>query len=168
MQITMTTETFKQQVLPLKNMFFRFALSIVKSVEVAEDITQDVLVKIWEKGDNIKNFKAWGMRLTKNLSLDKLKSAQAKVVSISDKMQMLAAVPSPFENSSFANTNSHVLKALNDLPELQRLAWHLREIEGHSYQYIAASLQISVEQVKVYLHRGRKSMRQKLKPILQK
>jgi len=167
MQLTMTTENFKQQVLPLKNMFFRFALSIVKSVEVAEDVTQDVLVKIWEKGDNIENFKAWGMKMTRNLSLDKLKSAQAKVVSISDSMQVLAAVPSPFENSSFVNTNEHVFNALGSLPEMQRFCWQMREIEGHSYQYIADSLNLTIEQVKVYLHRARKGMREQLKPILQ-
>ena len=51
-------------------------------------------------------------------------------------------------------------KFLIPLPEIQRDVFHLRDVEGKSYQEIAEALQLSEEQVKVYLFRARQKIRQ--------
>lgn len=158
----MTNETFKYQVLPLKQMYFRFAYSLVKSAEVAEDIVQDVLLKIWQKADEIDNFKAYGMRLTRNLSLDKLKAANAQVVGIADGFNMATAMPNPLENTIGENISVLIEEALENLNEQQRICWQLREVEAFSYQEIAAHTQLTMEQVKVNIFRARKSLQKQL------
>ncbi len=161
----MTAEEFKYQILPLKQMFFRFALSIVKSAEVAEDIVQDVLLKMWQKADEVENHKAWGMRLIRNLSLDKLKASQAKVVGIADGFSMETSMPSPLDNTIGKNISSLLQKALDNLNEQQRMCWQLREIESYSYQEIADTCNLTLDQVRVNIFRARKSLQQQLQVL---
>ena len=57
---------------------------------------------------------------------------------------------------------NRVKMMMQQLPEKQRLVMHLRDIEELSYDEIAESLGISLDQVKVNLHRARKSIREKM------
>ena len=78
--------------LPLKNKLFRFALKMVHNVAEAEDIVQEVMIKIWDQRDSmseIKNIEAWCVRLTKNLTFDKLKSKHSKVQSFATHVEQL-------------------------------------------------------------------------------
>jgi len=158
----MTRTVFIQEVLPLKQLFFRFAFSLVKSVQVAEDITQEVLIKIWQKGDDIENLKAWGMRLTRNLSLDKLKAGSAKVIGLVSVMEVKQTSPDPYQQSALNNSIEQIKIALKDLPEQQQLIWQLREIDGLTYDEIAITLAVNVNVIKVNLHRARKTLLSKL------
>jgi RNA polymerase sigma-70 factor (ECF subfamily) len=60
------------------------------------------------------------------------------------------------------DTLSHVRKILEALPDNQRMVIELRDIEEYTYQEIADETDLTLEQVKVLIHRGRKAMRQKL------
>ncbi len=63
----------------LKIPVYTIAYRIVGSTQIAEDITQDVFVKLFSTppGDNIKNPRAWIFKVTRNLSIDYLKKAKA-------------------------------------------------------------------------------------------
>ena len=77
----MNLEAFQNRVLPAKNKLFRFANRMLASEEEAKDVVQEVLIKVWngrEQMDQVQNWEAWCMRLTKNLSLDYLRSRQRK------------------------------------------------------------------------------------------
>ena len=54
-----------------------------------------------------------------------------------------------------------VRKLVDSLPEKQRSCIQLRDFEGKSYKEIAAAMQISEDQVKVSIHRGRQTLREK-------
>jgi len=154
----MTKSAFIEEVLPLKPIFFRFAYSLVKSIEVAEDVTQDVLIKIWQSSEKIENLKAWGMRLTRNGCLDKLKASSAKVVDLVNSMETPQNNLDPYEQSALNQSVELIKKAAQNLPEQQQLIWQLREIETCSYQEIADLLSITIDTVKVNLHRARKTL----------
>ena len=65
----MNREMFETRVLPTKNKLFRFALGLLGSREDAQDVVQEVLVKVWngrEQMGAIENMEAWCMRITKN------------------------------------------------------------------------------------------------------
>jgi RNA polymerase sigma-70 factor (ECF subfamily) len=77
----MNSDIFNQSVLPLKDKLYRLALSIVRNRTEAEDIVQDVFLKIWSKQDEwelIDNMEAYCYRSIKNLSLDRLESMAAR------------------------------------------------------------------------------------------
>merc|ERR1711916_76 len=67
-------------VMPFKDKLYRMAKRLLVSKEEAEDATQEVLLKLWNKSDKMGNYKsveAFAMTMTKNFCLDRLKSKQA-------------------------------------------------------------------------------------------
>jgi RNA polymerase sigma-70 factor (ECF subfamily) len=56
---------------------------------------------------------------------------------------------------------------MQELPEKQRMVMHLRDIEEQSYEEIAETLQISLDQVKVNLHRARKTIREQMMRLVE-
>lgn len=68
------------------------------------------------------------------------------------------------ESNSLESEESHrlIFDLVNKLPEKQREIFHLREIEEMSYEEISIHMEISLDQVKVNLHRARKTLREKL------
>ncbi len=110
----------------------------------------------------VKNVEAWCMRMTKNLSIDKLRSKHKKVAQLSDAIIIKEKTANPHQATEMNDTISQVEKLMEALPEKQRMVMQLRDIEGMQYQEIADILQISMEQVKVNLFRARKQIRTQL------
>lgn len=72
----MELEDFKIKVIPLKGKLFRFAKRLMNSREEAEDIVQEVFIRLWnrrEKLDEYRSIEALAMVTTRNLCLDKIK-----------------------------------------------------------------------------------------------
>ena len=51
--LIMDVTDFKEEVLPLKNKLYRFALTIVKDDDLAKDVVQECLIKVWEKREEV-------------------------------------------------------------------------------------------------------------------
>src|SRR5687768_12844220 len=77
----MNLEAFQNRVLPVKNKLFRFALKFLGSEEEAKDVVQEVFIRVWNNREQmvqIQNMEAWCMRITRNLSLDRIRSLNKK------------------------------------------------------------------------------------------
>lgn len=156
---------FQNTILPIKNKLFRFALRIVGNPMEAEDVVQEVFIKVWKNKNNlteINNLEAWCMSVTRNLSIDKVRSKFRRETEMPEGVDWKDEGISPHKNAELSDTISRVKKLMEDLPESQRQVMELRDIEELSYQEIAEALDLSMEQVKVYLHRARKTIRQQL------
>ena len=165
----MNLETFQNQVFPVKNKLFRFAFRLLGSSEEARDVVQDVFIKIWVGRDQlaeIQNMEAWCMRMTKNLSLDRLRQQQRRPTdSIEKGFHVQHSALSPLENAEMSENMKRIGDLMAALPEKQRQVMHLRDIEGYSYSEIVEILEIDMSQVKVNLFRARNSVREKLLKI---
>ena len=160
----MSQDFFTETVLPIKNKLYRFALSITANNVEAEDVVQEVLVKIWQKKqdwDKVSNMEAWAMRMTRNLSIDKLRSKHKKVVEL-DISYNGSDNHTPEKIVQSKDTFDHIKKLMAELPAKQRAAMQLRDIEGLSYKEISEALEIPLSQVKIYLFRARTAIRKKL------
>ena len=76
----MNQNEFVQLIAPFKDKVFRLAKRLLISTEEAEDATQEVLVKLWSKNENLDHYnsvEAFAMTMTKNYCLDQLKSKRA-------------------------------------------------------------------------------------------
>ena len=163
----MTWDLFHNQVFPIRHKLYRFALRITGSVHEAEDVVQEVLEKVWktatEQVGNIQNWEAWCMTLTRNRSLDKTRSQTlrraAPLEGVAERSSDIATPAQATERNDLVN---RVKMMMQQLPEKQRLVMHLRDIEELSYDEISESLGISLDQVKVNLHRARKIIREKI------
>ena len=104
----MNLETFQNQVFPVKNKLFRFAFRLLGSSEEAKDVVQEVFIKVWngrEQLAEIENVEAWCMRITKNLSLDRLRQQQRRPTDSIDKgLHVLNETLSPHENTEISES----------------------------------------------------------------
>ena len=157
--------SFRNDILPLKNVLYRLALRITLQHEDAEDIVQDTLMKVWNKRDDwdqIDNIEAYALTITRHLALDKLKRADSRITSIdATEVSESAQVNNPYNRIIDSDRLQLVKKLMDELPEKQRSCMQLRDFEGKTYREIAAIMSISEEQVKVNIFRARQTIKQK-------
>ena len=167
----MNLETFQNRVYPVKNKLFRFAFRLLGSSEEAKDVVQEVLIKVWngrEQLGEIQNMEAWCMRVTKNLSLDRLRQQQRRPTDPIEKgLHVQQKTLSPHDSVETSENMKRIGELMAVLPEKQRHVMHLRDVEGYSYQEICEILEIDMSQVKVNLFRARNAVREKLLKINQ-
>lgn len=161
---------FNGKIFPLRDKLFRFALRITGSQRDAEDVVQDVFEKIWrapaEQNESVLNWEAWCMTLTRNRSLDRLKILTTRRTSpIEYASGIINVEHGPEQLVISKDTVALVQRLIQQLPEKQRLVMHLRDVENFSYEEIAETLEISLDQVKTNLHRARKTIRTELENI---
>ena len=158
----MDIKDFKSTVLPLKNKLYRFALRLVQDVAEAEDIVQEVFIKVWNKRAelvHVKNLEAWCMRLTKNQAIDKLRSKHKRTEDLETTYNLSTAESSPYETAATKDSLEKVRRFIAELPARQTEVIQLRDIEGFSYQEISDALDLSMAQVKTTLFRARKQIK---------
>ncbi len=161
----MSLQEFQTNILPIKNKLYRFALRIVEHAAEAEDVVQEVFIKFWnhcQNFDGIANPEAWLITATKNHSIDKLRSRHKRLEPMKSGFDLHDHAASPFQLVAENDTFAQVKNLMTRLPEKQQHIMHLRDIEGLSYQEIAETLELPLEQVKVYLFRARKAVREGL------
>jgi RNA polymerase sigma-70 factor (ECF subfamily) len=163
---TMNIEVFENRVLPTKNKLFRFAFRLLGSSEEAKDVVQEVMIKVWngrEQMAGIDNMEAWCMRITKNLSLDRLRSKQRRATDpMQEGFEVRQESMTPYEKTEIHESMQRVNELIEALPEKQRQVMHLRDIEGYSYNEICEILELDMSQVKVNLFRARNFVRERL------
>ena len=167
---------FEKIVEQFKDWIFNFALYYSGNRPDAEDITQEVFIKAWQNLDKIqkKMTKAWLMRVAHNLCIDyaRRRKSSAKVLQFTD-MDFLdyktvtATTSSNPENEVMSNELTEQLyRALQALPEQLRSVLMMREINDMKYADISKALEIPLNSVKVYIHRGRAELRKSISPLL--
>lgn len=165
----MVLEEFKHSVLPVKNKLYRFALRFLGSEDEAKDVVQEVLIKAWDRREDLKlyhSIEAWCMRLTRNLSLNKLKSGHySRTQVLEDHDGHVNTGENPHANTETNDVMANIQRLLKRLPEKQRQVLELRDIEGYSYQEISEILGIDLNQVKVNLFRARQTLKKQLLSI---
>jgi RNA polymerase sigma-70 factor (ECF subfamily) len=156
--------SFRNDVLPLKDVLYRLALRITLSHEEAQDIVQDTLIKVWNKRDDwqsLDNIEAYSMTICRNLALDALKKKGNNNESLEqEQIDTPDRTSNPHELMIQKDRIEMVRKLVNQLPEKQRSCMQLRDFEGKAYKDIAQILGITEEQVKVNIFRARQTIKQ--------
>lgn len=165
----MDVSRFKAEVLPLKNKLYRFALNIVRDEELAKDVVQECLIKVWEKRsdvDQIQNLEAWCMQITRNKALDKLRSKHVKKTDLFEvEFDTRKERDTPFVVTEREDLMSRIKDLIEALPSRQREVMQLRDIEGLSYKEVAENLDIDINLVKTNLFRARRKLKESLMKV---
>ncbi len=162
-------KVFNDELLPLKDKIFRFSLSIVRNRDMAEDITQEIYLKLWknrEKWEEWSNLEAITMTMTKNLCLDKLKLKANNTLAIPEGFEKKDYRRTPEEVTEMDDMKAIMRREIANLNDKYRMVLELRDIEGYKYAEIAEILDISMSQVKVTLHRARIELKEAVLNIL--
>ena len=176
---------FRTTILPHRDRLYRLALGITLDTADAEDIVQDTMLKAWERREQwpqIRNIESWLTQICKNLALDHKKRRSRIVPLTTDEQQPSAIINPPLgpkgrftleessiinhqstvinHQSSILDSHSSIIHLISQLPPPQDDIVRLRDIEGYSYREIAEQLNLSEDQVRVYLHRARTRLRE--------
>lgn len=159
----MNQQEFLDLVLPLRQKIFRLSKRLLTSTEEAEDATQEVLIKMWNKNKELEKYnsiEAMMMTITKNYCLDRLKSKQAS------NLQLVHSNYSNRDNLEKQTEDKDKLnwveKIINELPDNQKMIVQLREIEELEFEEIAQIMKMSETNVRVILSRARKTIREQM------
>ena len=161
----MTLEQFTSEVLPLKNKIFRFAKRLLSATMEAEDVTQDVFIKLWTKKEALQNYRsveALAMTITRNACYDKLKSNQRRRTDDIADTHTASGEASPQQRAEMSDHVALAHAIIANLPEKQKMIVQLRDVEGYEFKEIEEITGISVNAIKVNLSRARQKIRQEL------
>ncbi len=151
-----------QLINPFRDKLFRLSKRLLVSTEEAEDATQEVIVKLWNKNENLGEYnsvEALAMTMAKNYCLDQLKSKRAGNLKIvhSNFTDREASLQQKVEDR---DTWDWVAKVIDQLPEQQKLIVQMRDIEQYEFEEIAKIMEMNETAVRVALSRARKTIRE--------
>lgn len=154
----MTVQEYNNAVDQYADNIYRFVLKHLKNSELSKDVVQDTFAKVWEKKENISGEKVKSYLFTTayHTLIDVVRKEKYQE---DEEMIDQYKNAEPIKNFDLQKT---LHDALDQLPEIQKTVILLRDYEGYDYEEIGKITNLTESQVKVYIFRGRK----KLKDIL--
>jgi RNA polymerase sigma-70 factor (ECF subfamily) len=156
-------EEFEMLVRNYQNMVFSVATRILGNPADAEDITQEVFLKAFDRYAELQGSPTvggWLKTVATNLSINHLNRYRARWRFFSEQeepMEIASDCPAP-------NPRKEMLElAIRRLPDAQRVPLVLFHFEEMSYDEIAAKLGVSLAKIKTDIHRGRETLKKLLK-----
>ena len=146
----------------------RYARFILGDEDDAADATQEALVSAWRGLGTFRgasSLRTWLFTLVSRRAADLQRRRRPVPVPEEQLEQRLPTVPDAASGSALeADLVEALRSALQDLPWRQRACWVLRELEGLSYDEIAATVGVTSGQVRGYLQRGRATLAERMEP----
>jgi RNA polymerase sigma-70 factor (ECF subfamily) len=157
----MTVVEYNQSVDNYSDNIYRFILKNIRDEDKAKDIVQDTYLKFWEKKDKVDSAKIKSYLFT---------TAYHTLIDVVRKEKKKASINEVKEESystysEYSDLQEILHEAIEQLPEVQKSVILLRDYEGYAYNEIAEIVGISETQVKVYIFRGRKFLKNYLGSI---
>jgi RNA polymerase sigma-70 factor, ECF subfamily len=165
---------FQKLVEQHRHRVYTFAFYYLRDREEAEDVTQDVLLKLWQHLPELEadRLVAWLLRVTRNACHDAFRRNRTYRGMVQDdadgSIQLRAehSDPDPEELAEASDAKRKIELALKDIADPYRTIVILREIQEMSYEQISEILQMPLNTIKVYLHRGRRMLREQLQEVV--
>jgi len=159
------SRTFRNWVDQYQDQAWTLARYLLKDPSEAEDACQEAFVKLWHNRDSIDpdKIRPWLMKVTRNGCLDRLRRRHP-----TEELQewhMPDVVSGPAQGLQQHELSGWLKAAINGLREPYRSLVVLRDVQEHSYEEVGAALELSSSQVKTYLHRARKLLREQLAEV---
>ncbi len=168
-------QAFNTLVLHYQEAAYNFALRIMGDPAAAADATQQAFISAYKALNRYKqgNFKAWLFRIVNNKCYDELRKQKRRPEPSIDELTEENDSPgflkdegeSPEQQMEQEEMLGAIQKCLMGLPEAQRSAVVLYDVEGHDYNEIADILKISLGTVKSRLNRGRRKLQDCLRTM---
>ncbi|MCW8850783.1 MAG: RNA polymerase sigma factor [Melioribacteraceae bacterium] len=156
-----------------KNRIYSYSIYMLKNRMDADDITQEVLIKIWKNINqfNILAAKTWIMKTTHNLCIDYLRRRKVELnknpYSVDDVSEFIEnnEEENPMLKTENKFAEQKIKNAIKNLSENQKSVFALYEIQGLKYKEISKTLDMPINTVKVTLMRARKELQTNLHEI---
>lgn len=153
---------YKKIVVALRPSLLAVARRITGNSQDAEDVVQDVCLKIWHFRDRIdpyENMEAYSTTMVKNLSIDKIRSRKP----FADEQELIsreAGEQLPDSLLEEKEERDAIRRIIEMLPPLQQRILQMKDIEGYETGEISEAMGIAAEAVRNNLSRARKRIRE--------
>ena len=159
----MEASEFKAKFLPLSRRMYWAAWRLTENREEAEDLVQDVFLKLWTQRNelpDIQNAEAYCIKLVQRRFLDLRRSRHSET----SRPQDISLLPSGEDLHREAELRDHAEQAkrlIEALPEQQRQVIILRDIEDKPYDDIAQETGLTQVNIRALISRARRTIREK-------
>lgn len=144
---------------------FAIALALAGDRDEAEDVVQDAFVRAWGRIGQCRKpekFRAWLGSVVRSVALNRLQSRKRRRQTPLDTVSLTSDSASPAAAAEGRELRERLEAALRGLPEVQREAVVLYDLEGWSHAEVAELLGISVLMSRRHVSDGRKALREAL------
>ncbi len=164
-------QAFKELVNQYQQMVFRVAYTFLNNQEEAEDVAQEVFISVYENIQYFReesNLKTWLYRITVNKSINQQKKIKWKnnLLKIEEMLKVqhpvLSDIHDPYKNMINSEKYFYIEKAIDKLPQNQRIAFILHKIEDLPQTEIARVMNLSVSAVESLIHRAKLNLQKYL------
>jgi RNA polymerase sigma-70 factor (ECF subfamily) len=170
-------QLFKRHARPLINFAYRF----VRNRGRAEELAQEVLLKVYESADGYRakaKFTTWLYRIAVNICLNEVRRPAFRAIHQSLPLEdlktgvltppELQSDPVSFRNLDRQAMSQALKQALSEIPEKQRTAFILNKYQELSYAEVGEIMKISEKAVKSLIHRAREALAERLASFMPK
>jgi RNA polymerase sigma-70 factor (ECF subfamily) len=154
---------------------YQLAFRYLRNHEDAEEVAQDVLLKVHQKIDAFRGdaaLSSWVYRITFNAAMSRLREFKQNLPNAPEqpddetgrpqKREVVDAAPLADEDMLRAEMRRALVRALKDMPVLYRVPVILRDVQGLTTEEASAVLKVKEQTLKSRLHRGRLILRDQL------
>ena len=155
---------YQQAIAQHRQRIFSFAHYSLRAKEDAEDVTQEVFIKLWQHWQKIDHSKlgGWLMRVAHNAVIDHVRKQKPSKEALDHYVEVDEQSGANHEEDQIDQQQfkRQLLRCIKSLDDPFRSIIIMRDVQGMSYAEIQSTLDMSDSQVKVYLHRARRKLRE--------
>ena len=167
----MNNAAFTSFLTSVRPKLYRFSLSLLKRHDAAEDVVQEVGLRLWKGitfGSEHPHIEALAMCTAKNLCIDYLRKESRQNGYVSD--NIVTKTKSAFERNpqlilEDKELHQFICKFIDRLPVQQQMCIRLRDVEGYELEEIARILECEEGSVRTNLSRARKRIREQISQL---
>ena len=159
-------EAFRSAFDLYQNGIFNFLAYKLSEVAVAEDIAQEVFIKLWENRHNLKvelSLKSYLYTIANNLALNHIRHNKVVLKFQQEWTHETQENSTPQDQFERAEFHDNLIKAIEELPEQNRIVFMMSRFDELSYKEISERLDISIKTVEGHIGKALKTLRKSLK-----
>ncbi|WP_321347375.1 sigma-70 family RNA polymerase sigma factor [uncultured Draconibacterium sp.] len=163
----MTTEEFKNKVIPFSVKLYPMLFRILKNEEETRDALQELMLRLWNKKeelDKCTNQSAYIITTAKNYSFDLLKKKRPETIDEKQEYKLLNLEVDGTDSDTIERYEK-VKQVIKDLPEKYRTVIEMRDIDGFSFDEIKEMTGYEVANLRVILSRARQKVKEEVEKI---
>jgi RNA polymerase sigma-70 factor, ECF subfamily len=163
----MTTEEFKNKVIPYSVKLYPMIFRILKNEEETRDVLQELMLKLWNKRTDLNqcsNLSAYIITIAKNYCFDLLKKKRTVFIGTSEEYKILNIAENGFDPER-REKYEYVHKTIEKLPDKFKTIIRLRDIDGFSFEEIKEMTGFEITYIRVILSRARLKVKQEIEKI---
>ncbi|CAM4430037.1 RNA polymerase sigma-70 factor, ECF subfamily [Pedobacter westerhofensis] len=148
------------------SLVYRFILSFVKSAELADDLRQEVFIKVWENRlvlADVKSFKSYLFSISKNHTLNVLKRASTNATAMAYVLNNYQEQHTPEDDLVSKEYLAYLNQVISEISPQSRAVFMLCRQQHKSYDEVAEILDISRNAVKKHMVKSMKILREAVK-----